>query len=239
MSSPAPAKSQQLHNFSLPELRWNKNNNNNNLHQRRRRATDSPPLRHQSPIRDSDSDQKKDDPVEKSEKDSKAKILIRFSRKSGKVAESADEKNESPDQVPKKDEIQAEKEVDVENGENDEVEEPKLWNLRPRRAGKKAMNVDNTGTIKAQENKTRIRTDIIGGSNSNANKKENKPKFSISLTREEIEEDMLIMTGSKPSRKPKRRTKTVQRQLDCVFPGLYLSSVTPDSYKVSDPSSKK
>lgn len=214
MSSPVPAKSQQLHNFSLSELKWNKNKNNH--HQRRRRATDSPPHSHRSPIRDSDSDQRKDDPVEKSEKDSvsekdsKAKIFIRL-KNTGKVAESADEKNESHDQVPKTDEIQAEKGVDVENCENEEAEEPKTWNLRPRRVGKKA---DDKATVKVQENRTRIRTDGIGSSNSLSDKKEKKEKFSISLSREEIEEDFLLMTGSKPPRKPKRRTKTVQRQLD-------------------------
>lgn len=240
MSSPVPAKSQQLHNFSLPQLKWNKNNNN--LHQRRRRAAESPPHRHRSPIRDSGSDQRKDDHVEKSEKesipekDSKEKIFIRL-RKSGKVAESADEENENLDQVPKKDETQVEKGGDVENCENEEVEEPKTWNLRPRRAGKKVMNADNRGTMKIQENRTRVRTDAISGS-SVGEKKETKQKFSVSLSREEIEEDFLLMTGSKPPRKPKRRTKTVQKQLDSVFPGLWLSSVTPDCYKVSDPITK-
>lgn len=240
MSSPVPAKSQQLHNFSLPQLKWNKNNN---LHQRRRRAAESPPHRHRSPIRDSDSDHRKDDHVEKSEKDSKpekdskAKIFIRL-RKSGKVAESADEENESRDQVSKKDENQVEKGGDVENCENEEVEEPKTWNLRPRRAGKKAINADSKGTIKIQESRTRVRTDVIGNSSSVGEKKEKKQKFSVSLSREEIEEDFLIMTGSKPLRKPKKRTKTVQKQLDSVFPGLWLSSVTPDCYKVPDPNIK-
>lgn len=216
MSSPVPAKSQQLHNFSLPQLKWNKNNNSH--HQRRRRAAEASPNRHRSPIRDSDSDQRKDDHVEKSEKDSKpekdskAKIFIRL-RKSGKVAETGDEENENRDQVSKKDEIQVEKEGDAENCENEEVEEPKTWNLRPRRSGKKAMNADNSGTIKIQENTTRVRADVIGSSGV-AEKKETKQKFSVSLSREEIEEDFLIMTGSKPPRKPKRRTKAVQKQLD-------------------------
>lgn len=240
MSSPVPAKTQQLHNFSLPQLKWNKNTNN--LHQRRRRAAESPPHRHRSPIRDSDSDQRKDDTVGKSEKDwqpekdSKAKIFVRL-RKSGKAAESADVENESREKVPKKDEIQVEKGGDVENCETEEAEEPKTWNLRPRRAGKKAMNADSKGTIKIPEDRTRGRKDVTGNSSGVA-EKEKKPKFSVSLSREEIEEDFLILTGSKPPRKPKRRTKAVQKQLDSVFPGLWLSSVTADSYKVPDPNIK-
>ncbi|KAK8614749.1 hypothetical protein V6N13_068543 [Hibiscus sabdariffa] len=57
----------------------------------------------------------------------------------------------------------------------------------------------------------------------------------ISLTREEIDDDIFAMTGSKPSGRPKKRAKNVQKQLDCLFPGMWLSSVTPSCYKVPDP----
>lgn len=73
------------------------------------------------------------------------------------------------------------------------------------------------------------------GSKPRSEKKEKKQKFPITLSRKEIEEDYLIMTGSKPPRKPKKRTKTVQKKLDSVFPGLWLLSATPGSYKVPDP----
>lgn len=213
MSSPVPIKSQQLHNFSLPQLKWNKKHNTS-LH-RRRRPTESPPHPHRSPIRDAESDHQKDD-VEKSEKDSKAKIYIRI-KKNTKAAESADEDTEKrlvdDDQDLKKDEIEGEKGGVVENCEIEEVEEPKTWNLRPRRAVKKGMNAENSGTIKAQENRTRSRPDVVSSSN-NGEKKDKKQKFSVSLSREEIEEDFLVMTGSKPPRRPKKRAKTVQRQID-------------------------
>ena len=45
-------------------------------------------------------------------------------------------------------------------------------------------------------------------------KKNEKPKFSFSLTREEIEEDFIKMTGSKPPRKSKKRPKNVQKAMD-------------------------
>ncbi|XP_020681569.1 uncharacterized protein LOC110098948 [Dendrobium catenatum] len=57
-------------------------------------------------------------------------------------------------------------------------------------------------------------------------------EFSVSLSREEIEEDFYAFKGTKPSRRPKKRPKTVQKQLDALFPGLWLSEVTADDYKV-------
>jgi hypothetical protein len=64
-------------------------------------------------------------------------------------------------------------------------------------------------------------------------------KFWISLSREEIEEDVFIMTGNRPARRPKKRPKNVQKQLDFVFPGLWLVGATVDSYRVNDPPVKK
>ncbi|KAH0449733.1 hypothetical protein IEQ34_020425 [Dendrobium chrysotoxum] len=57
--------------------------------------------------------------------------------------------------------------------------------------------------------------------------------FSVSLSREEIEEDFYAFKGTKPSRRPKKRAKIVQKQLDALFPGLWLSEVTTDDYKIS------
>ncbi|KAI3693870.1 hypothetical protein L1987_76825 [Smallanthus sonchifolius] len=61
-----------------------------------------------------------------------------------------------------------------------------------------------------------------------------KRKFSITLSRDEIEEDIFSFTRSKPSRRPKKRPRSVQKQLDTLFPGLWLGSITADSYKVSE-----
>ncbi|TXG62539.1 hypothetical protein EZV62_009533 [Acer yangbiense] len=64
--------------------------------------------------------------------------------------------------------------------------------------------------------------------------KRKRSSFSIALTKEEIEADLLAITGSKPTARPKKRPKNVQRQLDNLFPGLCLKSITPNSYKVRD-----
>ncbi|GLT64291.1 hypothetical protein SLA2020_367950 [Shorea laevis] len=57
-----------------------------------------------------------------------------------------------------------------------------------------------------------------------------KVKFAVSLLKEEVEEDFLNMVGARPPRRPKKRPRILQRQLDSVFPGLWLSEVKLDSY---------
>ena len=48
---------------------------------------------------------------------------------------------------------------------------------------------------------------------SHSSKKREKRKFWISLSREEIEEGIFVMTGSKPSWGPKKRVKNVQKNV--------------------------
>ncbi|XP_020598355.1 uncharacterized protein LOC110037949, partial [Phalaenopsis equestris] len=61
--------------------------------------------------------------------------------------------------------------------------------------------------------------------------KSDRRKFSIALSREEIEEDFVAAKGTKPPRRPKKRAKYLQRQLDVLFPGILLSEVSSDLYK--------
>ncbi|GJN15138.1 hypothetical protein PR202_gb02031 [Eleusine coracana subsp. coracana] len=58
--------------------------------------------------------------------------------------------------------------------------------------------------------------------------------FSVSLTAEEIEEDIYALTGARPRRRPRKRPRVVQRQLDTLFPGLWLTDITADAYRVPD-----
>ncbi|CAH9104742.1 unnamed protein product [Cuscuta epithymum] len=70
-----------------------------------------------------------------------------------------------------------------------------------------------------------------GGASSVALKRE-RAKFSVSLTRREIEEDLVAIIGRKPNRRPKKRAKHVQKNLDSLFPGLWLTEINADMYKV-------
>ncbi|KAK9277754.1 hypothetical protein L1049_007301 [Liquidambar formosana] len=120
------------------------------------------------------------------------------------------------------------------------------WNLRTRRAACKAPN-GNGKNMKFEERKTsfpspvtespmklpRLRGGGVGG-NGNCTEKKERPKFRVPLSRKDIEEDYRAMTGERPPRRPKKRAKIVQRQLDSLFPGLWLTEVTADIYKVPE-----
>ncbi|KAK7275270.1 hypothetical protein RIF29_16381 [Crotalaria pallida] len=68
----------------------------------------------------------------------------------------------------------------------------------------------------------------------NSEKAEPKMKFSLTLTKKEIEEDFLAMTGHKPPKKPTKRPKAVQKKMDDLYPGSWLTEVNANSYKVRE-----
>jgi hypothetical protein len=118
----------------------------------------------------------------------------------------------------------------------------KPWKLRPRRsiaAENGEVQGGSTGVLESaavhqnenQPKSMRLRGCVEG---QGSERKEKKNKFWISLSREEIEEDVYALTGSRPARRPKKRPRTVQKQVDNCFPGLYLVGTTADSYRVHD-----
>ncbi|KAJ0246583.1 hypothetical protein HA466_0170970 [Hirschfeldia incana] len=123
---------------------------------------------------------------------------------------------------------------------------PKTWNLRPRKPPTKKRSIGgNSGGTLLTENKAQgtVRTEAIRSRNgvdakiattTTTERKEKKPRLSISLSKMEIDEDIYSLTGSKPSRRPKKRAKNVQKQLDVLFPGLWMGNVSSDAYKVSE-----
>ncbi|ONK81722.1 uncharacterized protein A4U43_C01F32220 [Asparagus officinalis] len=121
------------------------------------------------------------------------------------------------------------------------------WNLRTRRANPNRISNQNASpspnlkrsspsppsppspTILAVEGGNLVK---LGRSEEEERNRGERCKFSVALKREEIEEDFVKMKGSKPPRRPKKRAKYVQRQLDSLFPGLWLSEITADLYKI-------
>ncbi|KAI4357790.1 hypothetical protein L6164_001716 [Bauhinia variegata] len=141
------------------------------------------------------------------------------------------------------------KEVADENkkeGEEEEQESPapaaevRPWNLRTRRAACKAPMAGGTGKgLKIEEKKPNFspsRTE--NGEKSPKLKatsdKTERAKFSVPLSKKEIEEDFMVLLGHRPPRRPKKRPRGVQKQLDTLFPGLWLTEVSADSYKVPE-----
>ncbi|KAG5380579.1 hypothetical protein IGI04_028421 [Brassica rapa subsp. trilocularis] len=90
------------------------------------------------------------------------------------------------------------------------------WNLRKRRAACKAPVTDSEG-IQKEEEENGVR-----------------PKFNPTLTKKEVEDDFIAMTGHKPPRRPKKRPRNVQKQIDVLHPASYFVEVTKDLYDVPD-----
>nr|GEW95233.1 hypothetical protein [Tanacetum cinerariifolium] len=113
------------------------------------------------------------------------------------------------------------------------------WNLRTRR-----------GAVTGNEITKPVRNDVIIGGGScygggdvsvttsgekrEREKEKERAIFSISISRREIEEDFAVMSGRRLPRKPKKRPRYIQKQLDTLFPGLWLSEITADLYRVPD-----
>ncbi|KAL5815569.1 hypothetical protein ACOSQ4_026210 [Xanthoceras sorbifolium] len=92
------------------------------------------------------------------------------------------------------------------------------WNLRTRRAACKAPLEGEEIEVKIKEKE----------------KEEKRVRLSVSLLKEEVEEDFMAMVGTRPPRRPKKRPRVVQKQLNSLFPGLWLTEVTADLYKVAE-----
>ncbi|WOK98657.1 hypothetical protein Cni_G07369 [Canna indica] len=99
------------------------------------------------------------------------------------------------------------------------------WNLRAR----KAPNGNGHGGCAGAGMPT-----AAAAATADEEEKKRKSGLTVSLTAEEIEEDIYAVTGSRPRRRPKKRPRVVQRLLDSLFPGLWLSEITVESYKVED-----
>ncbi|WCJ33857.1 hypothetical protein M5689_015192 [Euphorbia peplus] len=67
-------------------------------------------------------------------------------------------------------------------------------------------------------------------------KKKKAERFRISLTKDEIEEDIMLITGAKSviNRPKKMKSKVVKRNIDTCFPGLMLCHINPNSYNLRE-----
>ncbi|CAA7402053.1 unnamed protein product [Spirodela intermedia] len=122
------------------------------------------------------------------------------------------------------------------------------WNLRLRRAACNApaaamVNVGLHKANKQNQNKHQspVAQDNAGtATNSGRGLRSEAPaegkertRFSQVLSKDEIEDDFLAMTGSKPPRRPKKRPRNIQKQIEMIYPGLYLCEITPELYRTS------
>ncbi|KAJ8900330.1 hypothetical protein K2173_024970 [Erythroxylum novogranatense] len=231
---------QPLHNFTFQGLNWSKNNSGNHHRVRKHLGESS----HQSTAKELGVDRKNEGLEMKSvdgQVDKKSKLFIWLGAKRNGDGEAASDENKTW------------------NVEGSTAAEHKVWNLRPRGLVTKKKSSADANASRGARRSAKKRVSRGGGAEMNvrferndgselagdgAKVSENKNEkgkgkvktvyFSISLTKQEIAEDIYSLTGSKPSRKPKKRIKLVQKQLDCLFPGMWLSSATSDTYKVHE-----
>ncbi|KAI4373277.1 hypothetical protein MLD38_011418 [Melastoma candidum] len=110
-------------------------------------------------------------------------------------------------------------------GEEEVGAEMRPWNLRTRRAACKAPAGKNCSPLRKEG--LAVEEEMVS-----LEKVKEREKFSVALKRKEIENDFWKLTGHRPPRRPKKRLRPVQKQLDMLFPGLWLTEVTADAYKV-------
>ncbi|KAJ8510418.1 hypothetical protein OPV22_000852 [Ensete ventricosum] len=103
------------------------------------------------------------------------------------------------------------------------AEAARPWNLRIRSAACNAPAVErpgiNVSCYKTLATKKADPPRKVARLRSDESEKGAMAKFSISLSRAEIEDDFFAIKGTKPPRRPKKRAKIIQRELDSLFPG--------------------
>ncbi|AES97558.1 hypothetical protein MtrunA17_Chr5g0423311 [Medicago truncatula] len=129
----------------------------------------------------------------------------------------------------------------IEEESDEERETLKSWSMRTRRKTEikqrdspSPAKVESTVTVAVAGGEyvsSRLRSNINVKSNNN---KIERRKFSVQLLTKEIEEDFVAFMGRGPRKRPTKRPRNVQRQINNIFPGLWLREVNEEMYEVQD-----
>ncbi|KAG6512760.1 hypothetical protein ZIOFF_030889 [Zingiber officinale] len=103
------------------------------------------------------------------------------------------------------------------------------WNLRTRRGASREIERCRSGSPAPTPPAVEKRTVRLRSKDS---KRKERPRFSISLTKEEIDEDIYAVTGCRARRRPRKRPRVIQKQLEVRF-FVPLSLPFPSSVDVS------
>ncbi|XP_010506750.1 PREDICTED: uncharacterized protein LOC104783308 [Camelina sativa] len=228
---PLPERSKRLHNFTLPYLRWGQQRSLRCVklpphhHHRRSSPSSSSPPHHRIRSNNAGGEELSLDLLYDAGNNNKPKQL---SSVLGNVG--GDERNNT-------------------SGTGDVVSvavtaAARPWNLRTRRAACNEPGDESARIIDSSSSSSSLllRRHEIGGGVKRGSSEDhgdgdlnNKVKFSVSLLREEIEQDFSALIGKKPPRRPKKRPRLVQKQINNLLPGLWLGEeVTADSYDVPE-----
>ncbi|CAH2066133.1 unnamed protein product [Thlaspi arvense] len=152
--------------------------------------------------------------------------------------EEEEETNEKEELEPRGKERSTAREVSPPEAPGETTVEARPWNLRKRRAACKSP-IHETGTSEANQyshkgsgviEEKRVNPSSLGNKSANSS----RPKFISTLTKKEVEDDYMAMMCQRPPRRPKKRPRTVQKQVDLLLPAHYFSEITKDIYKVPD-----
>lgn len=94
-----------------------------------------------------------------------------------------------------------------------------------------AANANGAGAVASAEKG--------GGSSSGSENNTAWPKLEIQLTVKEKEEDFMIFKGSKPPQRPKKRAKLIQKTINTVTPGSWMSDLCAERYEVREKRTSK
>ncbi|KAF6165670.1 hypothetical protein GIB67_012567 [Kingdonia uniflora] len=101
----------------------------------------------------------------------------------------------------------------------------------PSPSPQKAIGIENQNPVSKS---LRSRGLVAVESQGIESEKEVMISLTVALSKGNIVEDYKAMFGRKLPRRPKKRPRAVRKDLDALFPGLWLSDITTDSYKVPD-----
>lgn len=216
----APVKSQPLHNFSLPFLKWGGKSHTNTTSRHRRTVSPA--------SSEPDSDYHDSDPPPPRVGSRSARNRFGFSPCS------VSDRPQNPERGESRAEAGDGGERKREAAEEEEAEAQKPWNLRPRKAVQRSamMEIGAESAVGAmieiagvqqqqqQSENAQPKSLRLRGMTAEPQSTE-KRKFWIALSKEEIEEDIFVMTGSRPARRPRKRPKNVQKQLEVITLSLF------------------
>lgn len=218
MTMAPPDRSKRLHNFTLPCLKWG--------HQRHLRCVNLQPSSSSSPDRSLPNGFQSKPVNLDATQSSKSSPNFDAWKETGEDIEMGERKKLRFDLRFEEKKVKDSFLGGEEEGRDESIP-LRPWNLRTRRAAcnepREETKLDSPG-----------RDDCATVVAKDDGEKKERVKFAVSLLREEIVEDFLAMTGKRPPRRPKKRARVVQKQVISVFPGLWLTEITEDLYKVSD-----
>lgn len=214
----APERSNPLHNFSLPHLKWGSQRFLKCMKVSSSNSNNSSAIDHSTLQRESKSYQFRARPNH-SKGANFTKLSSPMKHSKQKPIKANNDRTDSIETMREKIMLDIREEskklkfsIGDEGGE-EESAATRPWNLRTRRAACKAPQDQRNSELGSSSTKAMMK------------KEKNQTELYVSLSKEELEEDFAVMLGRLPKR-PKKRPRAVQKQLDVRIWNLNLQLIS-------------